>query len=78
MIVYMLYHSRDLDDLENNLKLIGIYTSEEKAKNAIERVGGQPGFRDFPNGFQIYRQTLDEDSWAEGFITTDEAEEPYS
>ena len=76
MIVYMVYHSRELDDGEESLKLIGIYTSEERAKEAIKRVIGQRGFKDFPNGFQIYPHRLDKDGWTEGFICAEEALKP--
>lgn len=75
MIVYKLYHIRTRPDGEDDEKLIGIYTTEEKAKAAIERVKGAPGFRDYPDGFEIFEHRLDEDGWVEGFISADEAED---
>src|SRR5438132_1479533 len=47
---------------------VGHYSSEWKAKRAIERLKHQPGFRDFPEGFRIHRITLDEDNPEEGFF----------
>ena len=72
MIVYKLYHIRTRQDGEGDEKLIGIYTTREKAEAAIQRVVGMPGFRDFPNDFEISKHTLDEDGWREGFISSGE------
>lgn len=73
MIVYKLYHIREKEDGNDDEKLIGIYTTEEKAKAAIQRVIGKPGFRDHPDGFQIFDHLLDRDGWTEGFISSEEA-----
>jgi hypothetical protein len=42
-------------------KLIGIYSSHANAAMAIERLGREPDFRDFPRGFQVDAVGLDED-----------------
>jgi hypothetical protein len=55
------------------MKSIGIYSTEENANAAIERLKDRPGFRDWPNGFRVFGRTLDEDRWADGFIRWDEA-----
>jgi hypothetical protein len=50
-----------------NVKEVGTYTSEERAKQAIERVKHQPGFR-LPNGyFNIEPFPVDVDHWTDGF-----------
>jgi homoserine kinase type II len=61
-------------DLEDRAKLIGVYTDEEEAKRAIGRVKGQPGFRDYPDGFIIDCYELNQDNWADGFFTVPAAE----
>ena len=48
-------------------KEIGIYSSEELAKKAIERVKDKPGFRESGGYFTIDPCLLDFDYWAEGF-----------
>jgi len=73
VIVYKLYHVRTRPDGVEDEKLIGIYTTEQKAKEAIQRAIGLPGFRDFPDGFKILEHLLDRDSWLEGFITAESA-----
>lgn len=50
-----------------------LYTTEAKAKAAILRLRDQPGFRDWPGGFRIFRAPLDRDGWADGFISWDDA-----
>jgi homoserine kinase type II len=72
--VYVLFHQFEFrntkeEDLEDRAKLIGVYTDEEEAKKAVERVKGQPGFRDYPDGFVIDCYELNQDSWSEGFTT---------
>lgn len=65
--LYVLWHVYELDPLEEEeSKLIGVYSSEEKARDAIARLRVQPGFRDYPNGFEIRPRALDDD-WKEGF-----------
>lgn len=63
--VYLLQHVREDDD--EHSKIIGIYRTNEDAEAAIERLRDQPGFRDYPKGFQIDRYQLDEDNWIDGF-----------
>ena len=48
--------------------LIGVYASESAAKAAIERLKGQRGFVEFPEGFQIHPYEIDKDHWREGYI----------
>jgi hypothetical protein len=75
--VYELWHYKlapgEEPDEEKDPKDIGIYSTEEQAKAAIERLKDKPGFRDWPGGFRIFRAILDKDYWVEGFISSDEA-----
>lgn len=68
--VFILQHSYELPDTgEEETKFIGVYSSKDKAENAIERLSKQPGFRDFPDHFYIDEYEIDRDNWSEGFIT---------
>jgi hypothetical protein len=58
VVVFTLYHIRTKENGDDDEKLIGIYTTEGKAKAAIQRLSGQPGFRDYPDGFQNLRCSL--------------------
>lgn len=73
-VVYLLWHQFELkgnktEDLEDRAKLIGVYSDEEEAKQAIDRAKDQPGFRDYPEGFLIDAYKLGHDHWTEGFVT---------
>ena len=67
--VFILQHSYELDDCEN-VKMIGAYSSEKNALDAIQRLKTKPGFADYPEDcFVIDKYLVDEDNWTDGFVT---------
>jgi hypothetical protein len=66
--VYLLWFVQEHQEEDATELLIGVYDSEAAAKAAIERVKDQPGFVDFPEGFQIHARNVGEDSWTKGFV----------
>jgi hypothetical protein len=73
MIFFYLEHTHVFADSSEDVKLIGIYSTKEKALAARERVADQPGFCDSPDGFSISEIQVDRDHWSEGFISADDA-----
>ncbi|GAB4587052.1 DUF7336 domain-containing protein [Nocardia sp. IFM 10818] len=71
-IVYLVNHEYELNEGEDEIKLIGVYSSEENARAAIERLRIQPGFRDLPECFVIHAYEIDKDYWTEGYDPTGE------
>lgn len=71
MMVFSLEHVHVFDDDSEDVKLIGIYSTKEKAQAARERVSYQPGFCDYPEGFSISEILVDQDHWVEGFVSVD-------
>jgi len=67
--VFVVQHVRRFSDGREDVKLIGVYTSQTLAQQAVGRFGLLEGFRDHPNGFSIDRYVVDHDYWAEGFRT---------
>ncbi len=78
--VFLLEHVHVLDDDEENVKALGIYSTRESALAAVERFRKLPGFCDRPQmadhslpgpaeGFNIDEYELDQDSWSEGYET---------
>lgn len=65
--VYVLQHSHELDGCDET-KMIGVYSSQQLAEAAIERLRQQPGFKDHPNDFFIDPYPLDQDHWTQGFV----------
>jgi len=66
MNVFVLEHLR-CDEVSEDAKLCGVFSTEDKANAAIARLSILPGFRDYPNGFSVDKYEIDEVCWAEGF-----------
>jgi hypothetical protein len=69
MDLFVVEHLHVLDDGEEAVKFIGVYSTKEAAQRAVDRLKLKPGFCDAPDGFSIDAYTLDEDNWTEGYIT---------
>lgn len=67
--VYVLQHVHSMDDGEEDVKLIGVYSSRANAEATIARLRKAPGFSDAPAGFCIDEYQLDKDQWVEGYST---------
>jgi hypothetical protein len=80
--VFVLQHLHILNGDEENVKMLGVYSSRESALAAVERFRQQPGFRDLPQmaeytdtpgvpeGFHLNEYELNQDHWSEGYETT--------
>lgn len=75
MIYFKVIHKYKLRD-RKEVKDIGIFSSYENAKNAVEVVKTKEGFRDTINGFRIKKifkfikpKVLDKIFWVDGFDT---------
>lgn len=64
--VFVLQHVRESED-DEDVKLLGIYSSERNALNAQKRFSTKSGFIQYPDGFFIDKYVLDKDYWFEGF-----------
>jgi len=70
--VFNLCHEYVMENGEDEVKELGVYSSREKAQEAITRYWSLPGFRDHPDGFKIYESELDQDqAWTDGFVRGD-------
>lgn len=70
-LIFSLRHTIVRDGKENHKK-IGTYSTEDKAKQAIERLKNMPGFKDPRGYFTIDRSLLDYEYWATGFENGDD------
>ena len=62
--VYMLYHRDEKDDD----KLIGFFSTKEKALEIVDKWKGMKGFRDCPEGFKIRTMIIiGKDYYTKGF-----------
>ncbi len=65
--VFILLHERKKDLDNEDVKIIGIYSTKEKAEKTIDKFKKLPGFKDYPDSFNIDEYELDKDNWTEGF-----------
>ena len=70
--IFILWHVVELPDDASEVKMLGAYSSAQKAADAKANALALPGFRDYPDGFTIDEYRIDEVKWAEGFITPDD------
>lgn len=67
--VYILWHTHEFEDGDEDSKLLGVYSSESIAKDKIMKYKKLPGFGQYPDGFEISKYEIDTDHWEEGFVT---------
>ena len=70
--VYLLWHVRPAfheHGDEEDAKLLGVFSSEQTAKDWQDDARVLPGFRDFPDDFVIDPYELDQRKWSGGFET---------
>ena len=72
MKVYLLEHVHSVND-DEDIKTLGIYSSEAQALEAVERFRKLPGFSAAPDGFSVDPYEVDQDCWSSGYISWAEA-----
>lgn len=60
----LVWDEEDGDDL----KILGVYSTERRAEERIVRARNLPGFAEEPDCFMIDKYVVDEDEWVEGFV----------
>lgn len=65
--VFVLQHVHYLPGGDEDVKLIGVYSSRLAAEKAIERLASKPGFSEPSGEFFIDCYPLDVDFWEDGF-----------
>lgn len=70
--VFILWHSYELNEGEEEIKLLGVFSSEGIAIKKISEYKKLPGFCDHLDGFEVVSYKIDVDQWKEGFVTQSE------
>lgn len=66
--VWAVWHVYEKKSGDDEIKFIGVFSSEERAKEAVAPLRDKPGFRDHPaDCFEIHEQVMDRVGWPEGF-----------
>jgi len=69
MQVYILHHTHSLYEDNDDIKLIGVYSTYQKATEAQIKLESVVGFKEHLDGFSIEEYDLNVSSWQEGFVT---------
>jgi hypothetical protein len=67
--MYQVEWFKELDADVADEKLIGVFSTLEKAQEALDNAAKLPGFRDFPDCLNVGRIDVDKDHWTDGFFT---------
>lgn len=66
-IVYLLHHYYETEFGCDEVKILGIFSSQQEAETAIKTYLDLPGFRDRKDDFYIDAYELNKKRWIEGF-----------
>jgi hypothetical protein len=67
--IWLAWHESETDGCKE-FKLLGVFSTRERAVAAVEARRGKPGFSEAPDGFEIASYELDRDAaWMDGYIT---------
>jgi len=66
---FLVTHVHVLASQEEDLRIIGIFTTRERAEAAIRAASKLPGFADTAEAFEVSEYELDDMCWREGFVT---------
>lgn len=64
--VFILHHTYG-DSESESYKLLGVFSTEDRANSEIPKYLKLPGFKEFPDGFTVTKYSLDEPHWLSGF-----------
>ncbi|QOL19757.1 hypothetical protein [Candidatus Bodocaedibacter vickermanii] len=67
--VYSLWHEVDIieEPEKDEETLIGLYSTQEKAEEALSRFKKLERFSAYPDGFGVHRCKINRDDWTSGY-----------
>lgn len=71
MRIYLVKHAHRIDDAGDDVfesKIIGIFSSDFKAKEAVKFLKSKSGFVNYPDDFIIDDYEIDVIEWDQGFV----------
>lgn len=68
-VAYVVYHEYEHPACIDNIRFIGIFSTNEDAEAAVEEASESPGFSEHLDGFTIGVYTVGEDHWTDGYAT---------
>jgi hypothetical protein len=65
--VFVVMHELPYDDGHEDTRMIGIFSTARRARDAVRKVHNKPGFRQYKRGFDVSKCLVDHPQWTEGF-----------
>ncbi len=66
--VYFLYYVYEFEDGHDEVRLLGVFSSREKAKIALQNIKKNPDCKKIKNLFSMHQVTIDKLGWTEGYV----------
>lgn len=57
------------DEQNDDMKILGVYSTEQRARERAAQARSLPGFADEPDCFMVHAYTLDEHLWTDGYFS---------
>lgn len=67
MKMYVVQHIHEVTKDCEDLKMIGVYSTQHMASSAVARMSRKPGFSSAAEGFHIDEYEVDRDYWEDGY-----------
>lgn len=74
--LYIVCHMYEINEHEE-ARMIGIFSSVNKANEVIKKHKKLPGFKEYPDGFIVDTCKMEEEDWESGFIISRGIGIPY-
>jgi len=65
--VHLLLHVHRYEDGHENIRVIGVFSSRRKARDAVRQLRNKSGFRERKKGFDLSTCVLDHAHWTQGY-----------
>lgn len=66
--VYFLYYVYEFEDGHDDVRLLGVFSSKEKASTALQNIKKNPDCKKIKNLFSILQIIIDRLGWTEGYV----------
>ena len=67
--IYFLDYVYEFEDGHDDIKLLGVFSSKENAKLALEKIKANPEYKKIAKYIVISKGTMERVGWEEGYFT---------
>lgn len=66
--IYFLYYVYEFEDGHDDVRLLGVFSSKQKANIALQNIKKNPDYKKIKNFFSIHQIIIDRLAWTEGYV----------